>query len=97
MAKQVKKSNKYNTLQVGAATKFYNLFDEMQDKRIDTPARSIKTLAGGWTPTERQIKSKYMSVLRDQALLCQQLGVDLGEIGAQAAAYTEPTPSLFDE
>ena len=89
-------SGRPNTLQVNAAKKFYTMFDDMQDKRIDTPARSIRTLTGGWTPTERQIKSKYMAVLRDQALLCQQLGVDLGEIGAQAAAYTEPAPSLFD-
>ncbi len=86
-----------NTLQVRAAKRFYETFDEMQDKRLATPARSIKLLTGGWTPTERQIKSKYMAVLRDQALMCQELGVDLGELGAQAAAYTEPAPSLFDE
>jgi hypothetical protein len=92
MAKQAK----LNTLQVNAAKKFYCLFDEMQDKRVDTPARSVRLLTGGWTPTERQIKSKYMSVLRDQALLCQQIGVDLGELGATVAAYTEPAPSLFD-
>ena len=91
------KQAKHNTLQVSAAKKFYTLFDEMQDKRVDTPARSVRLISGGWTPTERQIKSKYMAVLRDQALLCQQLGVDLGDIGAQAAAYSEPAPSLFDE
>ena len=86
-----------NTLQVNAAKKFYTMFDDMQEKRVDTPARSVRLITGSWTPTERQIKSKYMAILRDQALLCQQLGVDLGEIGAQAAAYTEPAPSLFDE
>ena len=91
------KVGRTNTLQVRAAKRFYETFDEMQDKRLATPARSIKLLTGGWTPTERQIKSKYMAVLRDQALMCQELGVDLGELGAQAAAYTEPAPSLFDE
>ena len=95
MAKKATKQ--YNTLQVNAAEKFYSMFDEMQDKRVDTPARSTRLITGGWTPTERQIKTKYMAVLRDQALLCQQLGVDLGEMVAQAAAYTEPAPSLFDE
>ena len=92
-----KETKQYNTLQVNAANKFYLMFDEMQDKRLATPARPTRLITGGWTPTERQIKTKYMAALRDQALLCQQLGVDLGEMGATAAAYTEPAPSLFDE
>ena len=79
-----------------AALRFYSLVDQMQDERIKAPAKPNRMLTGQWTAKDSEIKRKWSGILRDQALLCAQLGVDLGEIGKQAAKYQPPEDSLFD-
>lgn len=94
MTGKFKKTSLVEAVKVDFADTALEMFKE---RKAAAPYGTKDMFSGKFIATEKDIKKKYMPILKDMALLMQQYGCKLEGLGKECLTWTPEPESWLDE
>tara|TARA_R100000808_G_scaffold7763_1_gene22445 strand:- start:26 stop:304 length:279 start_codon:yes stop_codon:yes gene_type:complete len=88
-----KKNSLVDVIKKEFAATALEMFNE---RKAAAPKGTKDIIAGGYVPTEYDMKQKYMPILKDMALLMKGYGVKLSGLGKEVLDWQPKEDSFFD-